>query len=60
MNLSLVFVRSVPTEDHVLVSVYAEGHRAGTLAFSNDVWAEIERRGGVEIFLAEKYDEEAK
>jgi hypothetical protein len=55
---SLVFAKSINVgENDVLVRVYADGRQAGVLTFTKDVWEDIAERGGVQIYLAEKYGE---
>lgn len=55
----MVFVKSSTTTSHVLVKVYADGHRIGVLAFPKKRWQQIEERGGVEIFVGTAYQEDA-
>lgn len=59
MTTSMVFVKSSTTTSHVLVKVYADGHRIGVLAFPKKRWQQIEERGGVEIFVGTAYQEDA-
>ena len=49
--ISIVFERGPETLHDVLVNVFCDGRR-GTIAFPKEVWAEIEQRGSVEVFVA--------
>jgi hypothetical protein len=54
--ISIVFERGPETLHDVLVNVFCDGRR-GTIAFPKEVWAEIEQRGSVEVFVASKLEQ---
>jgi hypothetical protein len=56
MTISIVFEHGPETKTDVLVNVWCDGRRAGTLAFSKEVWAELEQRGGIEVFVGSRLD----
>lgn len=54
--ISIVFERGPETTHDVLVNLFCEGRRAGTIALTKEVWAEIEERGVVECYVATKLE----
>jgi len=55
VTISIVFERGPETKHDVLVNVFCDGRR-GTIAFPKEVWAEIEERGSIEVYVATKAD----
>ena len=53
MSVNIVLERGPETKLDVLVNVWSDGRRAGTIALSKATWAEMWERGSVEVYVAD-------